>query len=257
MTGLVLAQAPRPAFEVASVKPSNTGDGPYIQVLPGRLLASYSSLRDLIEFAYRVRTDQIAEGPSWIVSDHYGIEAKAAGNPPGAQIAGAMLQGLLEDRFKLALHRETRQLPVYELTVVKNGLKLQPAKEGTCMVFSPDSPPLPATPDTPRLPFCGPRTGRNGLNWELSGQGVSMDALAGILSFQLNRTVLDKTGLTGSYDMHLQWAVDPLTSGTASDDLPGPSLSTALREQLGLRMESAKGPVEVLVIDHAERLSHN
>jgi uncharacterized protein (TIGR03435 family) len=249
------SRAITPTFEVASVKPSKGGGGPYNRILPGRLLVTYSSLRDLIAFAYGVRTDQIAEGSSWIVSDHYDIEAKAAGNVAGSQIAGAMLQALLEDRFKLMLHRETRQLPVYELTALKNGLKLQPTKEGSCAPFSSDSPPLPATADTPRVPFCGPRTGRNGVNWVLNGQGVVMEAFAGILSFHLNKTVLDRTGLTGSYDVHLEWAVDELAP--VPDDLSGESLFTALREQLGLRLESAKGPVEVLVIDHAERPSGN
>ncbi len=103
------------------------------------------------------------------------------------------------------------------------------------------------------------------MNWALNGQGVSMEALAGVLSFQLNRTVLDKTGLPGSYDAHLQWTEDPLAPGArdnpgappAPDDLSGASLFTALREQLGLRMESVKGPVEVLVIDRAEKPTEN
>jgi uncharacterized protein (TIGR03435 family) len=259
------AQAPHPTFDAASVKPSKGRGGPSTQVLPGRLMAGYSSLRDLITFAYGVRADQIVEGPTWIVSDHYDIEAKAAGSTPGSQIAGPMLQALLEDRFKLGLHRETRQLPVYDLTVVKNGPKLQPTKEGSCTRFSPDSPPLPQTPGTPRMPYCGPRTGRDGLKWTLNGQGISMEALAGTLSFQVARSVMDRTGLTGSYDVRLEWAEDPLAAGApgnpgappVSDDLAGPSLFTSLREQLGLRMDAAKGPVEVLVIDHAERPSEN
>ncbi len=152
-------RAPAPALEVASVKPSHRGGGPYPRVLPGRLVITYSSLRDLITFAYGVRADQVLEASSWIVSDHYDIEAKAAGDVPGSQIAGAMLRALLEDRFKLMLHRETRQLPAYSLTVVKNGLKLQPTKEGSCTPFSADSRPLPPTADTPRIPFCGPRLG--------------------------------------------------------------------------------------------------
>jgi uncharacterized protein (TIGR03435 family) len=267
-TGPGVAQQPpasTPTFEAASVKLSNSGGGPITQVLPGRLVAKYSSLQDLIAFSYEVRTDQLIGATSWIVSDHYDLEAKAAGNPPAGQIAGVMLRALLEDRFKLVLHREKRELPVYELRVDRSGLRLQPTKEGSCTLFSPDSSPLPPAPDAARLPFCGPRTGRNGSNWALNGQGVRMEALAGVLSFQLNRTVLDKTGLTGSYDVHLQWMEDPLTPGTlgspgappAPDDPSGPSLFTSLHEQLGLRMVSAKGPIEVLVIDHAERPSEN
>ena len=225
-----------PAFEAASVKPSRSGLGPSGRILPGRLVRTNTSLLDLIAFAYGVRTDQVAEGPSWMASDHYDIEATAAGNTPLNQIAGAMLQALLEDRFKLVLHRETRQLPVYELTVVRNGLKLQPMKEGSCTPFSPDSPPLP--PGTSRFPFCGyPRNyGPTGVNWTLDGDAVSMGALY--------------------YEVHLKWTADLLGTGP-SDDQSGPSIFTAVREQLGLRLESANGPVEVLVIDRAEKPSEN
>jgi len=253
----IVAQTP-PAFEAASVKANNRGGGPYSRILPGRFLTTYSSLRDLIAFAYGVRTDQIAEGPPWMASDHYDIEATAAGNHSVSQIAGAMLQSLLEDRFKLVLHRETRQLPVYELTVIKNGLKLQPPKEGNCAPVSPDSPPKPAASGAPRLPPCGfPRYGPKGLNWTLDGEEVSMMKLAESLSrVGLGRSVIDKTGLAGSYEMHLKWTADPLNAGP-SDDQSGPSLFAALREQLGLRLDSAKGPVDVLVIDHAEKPSAN
>jgi uncharacterized protein (TIGR03435 family) len=194
-----------------------------------------------------------------MVSDHYDIEATAAGNPPGSQMAGAMLQSLLEDRFKLVLHRETRQLPVFELTVVKNGLKLQPPREGNCTPVSPDSPPKPVAPGAPRLFPCGfPRGGPKGSNWVLGGEDVSMVRLAEALSrVGLGISVIDKTGLAGSFELHLKWTADPLASGTAPDDQSGPSLFTALREQLGLRLGSAKGPVEVLVIDHAEKPSVN
>jgi uncharacterized protein (TIGR03435 family) len=257
MTATIVAQSPAPAFDEASIKPSKSGGGPYIRVLPGRFLATYSSLRDLIAFAYGLRDDQIADGPSWIVSDHYDVEATAVGNPPVGRIAGAMLQELLKDRFRLLLRRETKQLPVYELTVDKNGLKLQPTKEGSCTPFSPDSPPLPAAPDAPRLPFCGPRYGPKGSDWTLDGTGIRMDTLAESLSrVGLGRSVIDKTGLTGSYDVHLKWTADTLAAGT-QDNLQGPSFFTSLREQLGLKLESAKGPVEVFVIDSAEKPAGN
>lgn len=260
-----ITQTPLPTFEAASVKPNNHGGGPYPRLRPGRLVMTYFSVRDLIAFAYGVRTDQIPEGAPWIVSDHYDIEATAEGNTSVNQMGGAMLQALLEDRFKLKLHRETRQLPVYELTVLKGGVKLQPTKAGSCTPFSPNSPPASATvPGTPRLPFCGyPRSGADGLNWTLEGEGISIEALAGSLSrLELRRSVIDKTGLTGSYDVHLKWTLDPLAP--AASDSPGvppapdgPSIFTSLREQLGLRLESAKGPVEVLVIDHVEKPSEN
>jgi uncharacterized protein (TIGR03435 family) len=228
-----LAQQAQPAFEAASIKPNNRGGGPYTRILPGRFLTTFSSLRDLIAFAYGVRTDQIAEGPSWIASDHYDVEATAAGNPPGSQMAYTMLQALLEDRFKLVLHRETRQLPVFELTVVKNGLKLQPPKEGNCAPVSVDSPPKPPEPGTPRLFPCGfPRYGPKGSNWTLDGESITMARLVESLSrVGLGRSVIDKTGLAGSYEVHMKWTADPLGP---SDDQSGPSIFTALREQLGL-----------------------
>lgn len=253
-----LAPQTPPAFEAASIKPNNRGGGPYTRTLPGRFLTTYTSLRDLIAFAYGVRTDQIAEGPSWMASDHYDIEATAAGNPPASQLTGAMLQALLEDRFKLVLHRETRQLPVYELTVVKNQLKLQPMKEGSCTPVSPDSLP-PVAPGTTRLPVCGYpwNYGPKGLNWTLDGEAVGMGPLAESLSRTgLGRSVIDKTGLAGYYQVHLKWTVDRL-GPTPVDDQSGPSIFTALPEQLGLQLKSAKGPVEVLVIDHAEKPSEN
>jgi uncharacterized protein (TIGR03435 family) len=259
-----ISQAPRPTFEAASVKPDNCGLGPQTRILPGRLAVACASLRDLIAFAYGLRTDQITEGPSWIASDRYAIEATTAGNTPGSHIAGTMLQALLEDRFKLVVHRETRQLPVYELTVLRNGLKLQPTKEGSCTPFSRDSPPLPPAPGTTRLPFCGfPRSGRSGSTWTLEGQGIRMGALAESLSrLQVGRSVIDKTGMPGTYDVHLKWTADPAPPDNpgappAVDDLSEPFLFTAVREQLGLRIESAKGPVEVVVIDHAERPTEN
>jgi uncharacterized protein (TIGR03435 family) len=217
-----------------------------------------NSLGDLIAYAYGVRTDQIAEGPSWTASDRYDIEATAAGNPSVSQMAGAMLQSLLEDRFKLRLHRETRQLPIFELTVVKNGLKLPPAREANCAPASVDSPPKPPEPGKPRLFPCGfARYGPKGLNWTLDGESIAMARLAENLSRTgQGRSVIDKTGLAGSYEVHLKWVADPLAPDTATDDQSGPSLFTALRE-LGLRLESAKGPVEVLVIDHAEKPSEN
>jgi uncharacterized protein (TIGR03435 family) len=261
-----VTQVSRPTFEAASVRPNKNCPGPQTRILPGRLAVNCASLLDLITFAYGVRTDQVAEGPSWISYDRYDIEATAAGNTSGAQIAGTMFQALLEDRFKLTLHREMRQLPVYALAVAKSGLKLRPSQDGSCTAFSPDSPPVRPATGMARLPFCGyPRTGRNGLTWNMDGEGITMGALAENLSrLQLGRGVIDATGLAGSYGVHLKWTGDPLAAGTldnassppASDDGLQPSLFTALRE-LGLRMEASNGPVEVLAIDHVERPSKN
>jgi len=219
------------------------------------------SLRLLIQFAHGVKDFQISGDPPWIGSDHYDIQAKAEGNASVKQMEGPMLQALLADRFQLTLHRETRQLPVYELTVVKGGVKLQLTRQGDCTPYSVDSPPPPPTAGASRPIFCGyPRMGSDGLNRTLEGAGVSMAVLAANLSrSELHRKILDRTGLTGTFDVYLKWTIDspagPASPGI-SDDPTGPSVFTALQE-LGLKLESAKGPVEVLVIDRVEKPSAN
>jgi uncharacterized protein (TIGR03435 family) len=224
------------------------------------------ALRRLILIAYGVQDYQLSGDPPWVGTDHYDIQAKADGNTSVQQMEGAMLQILLEERFKLTIHRETRQLPVYELRIGKGGARLQPSKEGSCIPYSVDSPPPASKAEEPRSTFCGLRPAVDGLNRTLDGRGVTMAALATNLSRTYNsvlgRNVIDGTKLTGTFDVHLTWAIDPLTGladpGTAaSPDVAGPSIFTALQEQLGLRLESTKGPVEVLAIDHIEKSSVN
>ncbi len=262
------AQSPaaRSGFEVASVKLNTSGgNGSYIQALPGRLVMTNFSLRRLILSAYGVQDYQISGVSPWIGSDHYDIQAKAEGNASVKQMEGPMLQTLLEERFKLILHRETRQLPVYELTVVKSGVRLQRPKEGGCTPYSVDSPsPPPPSPGEPRPVFCGFfRFGSDGLNRTMDGAAVRIAKLATSLpASELGRTIIDRTGLIGTFDVHLRWTIDAQTGpdgpGTPlPTDLTGPSIFTALQEQLGLKLESAKGPVEVLVIDHVEKPSAN
>ena len=170
-----------------------------------------------------------------------------------------MLQALLADRFKLTVHRETRELPVYSLVIGKNGPILQETKP------DPSAPPAP-----------GPAASRGGSSIRISKMSsgpatmtalhTSASDLADSLSVQLGRTVLDKTGLTSRYDFTLKWTADdaqlPLPSGSApppslTTDPSGPTLFTAVQEQLGLKLEPGKGPVEVVVIDHVERPSGN
>jgi uncharacterized protein (TIGR03435 family) len=269
------AQSPAESseFEVASIKiNARGGSGAYVQALPGRLVMANFSLRSLIIFAYGVKDYQISGDPPWISSDRYDVQAKAEGNASVKKMEGSMLQRLLEDRFKLVLHRETRQLPVFELTVAKDGAKLERSKEGGCIPYSVESPPplSPARGDS-RPTFCGfPRLAVDGLNRTLEGAGVSVAELAMSLSrSELRRTIINKTGLAGTFDVHLKWTVDATTGtpglgisdhpGTAQPpaDPGGPSIFTALKEQLGLKLDSTKGPVEVLVVDHVEKLSAN
>jgi uncharacterized protein (TIGR03435 family) len=172
-----------------------------------------------------------------------------------------MLQALLQDRFKLTLHRETKELPVYSLVVAKNGPKLQEAK--------------PAEPDGNgiRGPDGRPAVGGHFVRMargELNGHSLGMADIVRLLTQQLGRTVLDRTGLTGNYDFTLQWTPDEGQppgfkepaggqgiGSSAPRDSSWPSIFTAIQEQLGLKLESQRGPVEILVIDHAERPSPN
>jgi uncharacterized protein (TIGR03435 family) len=208
--------------------------------------------RRLILIAYGVQDYQLLGDPPWVSSEHYDIEAKADGKTSVQQMEGPMLQTLLEERFQLTLHRERRQLPIYQLAVTKGGAKLQHSKDGSCTPYSVDAPP-PAP--TPGVVFCGFHQSVDGSSRTLDGKGVTMEMLAANLSRSYNsllgRNVLDATGMSGTFDLHLTWVMDPLA---ASD---GPGMVTALQEQLGLRLESAKGQVEVLVIDHIERASAN
>ena len=140
----------------------------------------------------------------------------------GKQMEGPMLQGLLVERFKLAFHRETQQLPVYELTLAGGKAKLQPNKEGSCTLYSLDAPAPP--PTAPGTSFCGfPRSTQNGTGRALDGKGVNMATLAGNVARTVRRSVIDKTGLTGTYDLHLEWSDAPLNT-TDSGTLNRPSI---------------------------------
>jgi uncharacterized protein (TIGR03435 family) len=276
---LILAQSPaeRPHFEVASVKLSGpqdfehcSGDGPS----PARLVMRCNTVMSLIQSAYGSfalgvtpvvpKPLKITGRPSWINSDRYDIEAKPAGNVRMEQMAGPMLQGLLEDRFQLKTHRETRELPVYTLTVATGGLKVQALKEA-CAPLDIAVMMVPPVPGQKPPNFCGSsRFQRKGQTMILDLHATSMTDLANRFSVSLDRTVIDKTGAAGIFDLHLEFGLDETTPGfppgcggpAASDEAPGPSIFTAVQE-LGLRLESAKGPVEFLVIDGVERPDQN
>jgi uncharacterized protein (TIGR03435 family) len=228
----------RPEFEVASVKPANITDlRASIQADGGRFLAS-ATLKALVGFAYDVEDHNIVGGPSWITSGAWLVDARTGGTTPSPlPELQQMLQSLLADRFKLAVHRETREESVYELLSVKSGSKLKAA----------------AAPGPPRL-----HNGRG----QLGGQSVDTGMLARMLSGRLGRVVIDKTGFTGRYDFELTWVPAPgerddgAIAGSISDP-EGPALFTGLQEQLGLRLQSAKGPVPYLVIDRVEKSDPN
>ena len=254
-----------PAFDVVSIKP-NKSDGGMIRVMykPDGYSATNISLKMLIMGAYGLKEDQLSGLPSWADSARYDIDAKVAG-PDVAELQKLkndqrriLLLPLLADRFKLTVHDETKILPIYELVLAKNGSKLKEATPGDTYangVKGPDG-----------VGRAGLMTMRPG---QLTAQAVPMTSLVNMLSQQLHRTVVDKTGLTGKYDISLQWTQDdgsnPMFKGTDGSqqraepppDASGPSIFTAVQEQLGLRLQSSKGPVQVVVIDHIEMPSEN
>jgi uncharacterized protein (TIGR03435 family) len=214
-------------FEVASVKPSAPGShGPTIyNPTRERFAIACITTKSLIAYAYDVRDFQISSGPGWIGSAEYDIVAKPQGEVSNERIL-AMARGLLAERFKLIVHHESKEMPVLALVVAKGGPRLQ-TSVGT------------GGPEV--------RGGRG----RLVARKVTMGLLAAQLAGRaLGRAVLDRTGIAGEFDVNLEWTPDE------SPD-PGPSIFAALQEQLGLKLESQKGVVDVVVVDHVERPSAN
>jgi bla regulator protein BlaR1 len=267
-----------PAFEVVSIKPNHGAMGNVmVRMAPGgRFVAENVTPKFLLEEAYGVKDSQILGAPGWLDSERYDVEAKAEDSSaddkqkPGPEEQRTqlrlMLQSMLADRFKLTLHHETKELPVYALVVAKNGPKLHETAD-TPGDSAPPGPMGPPGGTTPRG-----RIMMNGRG-ELTVNGVALARFADVLSRQIGHIVVDKTGLTGNYDFTLKWTPDegpgmmPGGAGGGGDGRPrdaapppdasGPTIFTALQEQLGLKLESQKGPVDSLVIDHVERPSEN
>ena len=233
-------------------------------------LTGTASVRLLIESAYAAQSFQIFGGPDWIDSERYAIDAKAAG-PAGHDRISLMLQSLLEERFQLKIHRETRELPVFHLVLARGGPKLPPPANGGC---EDSTDPLP-DPSGGRMapPGSGPappaRCGGLGVMLQTGGARIfggkiATPELVRMLSVVLGRKVVDRTGFTGFFDVRLDFLPDdrtpllpPPPPEAASSNAMSPSIFSALPEQLGLRLEAAKGPVEVVVIDRVERPSAN
>jgi uncharacterized protein (TIGR03435 family) len=255
----------RLTFEVASIKPDPPSALRHVLLPPvgNRFSTQLASLGLLIQSAYGVNSFEIVGGPDWMNSSGFDIEAKAAGNPTTGQI-WLMLRSLLEDRFALKVHRETKLMPVYTLSVAKGVLKLPKSSEEDCVDAAPVQGQRPPTPCR-RVTVAFERAA--GL--ALEGRHVTIAELARALSAIFQRSVLDRTGLSGRFDVDLRFAYEPDVtagignpwsqgnSGEAQDPGMNPSITVALRQQLGLSLESSKGPVEVLVIDQAERPSGN
>jgi uncharacterized protein (TIGR03435 family) len=255
-----------PQFEVASVKPAAPDQrGMFVRNLPGgRVNVNNMTLKEMIVIAWHIQPFQISGGPSWMDAARYDISAKSETTPKDGEIS-LMIQALLKDRFQLTLHQETKELPVYALVLKKEG-KLGPglteSKEGSCTPIDMTKPPPPPEPGKPRKLGCG---GMMMSPRQITASAASISSLAPSLSRMLGRTVIDKTGLTGKYDIVLQWTPDESQAIRPGPDAPpappsdsaAPSIFTALQEQLGLKLESQKGPVQIFVIDRAEKPSEN
>ncbi|HEX4138285.1 MAG TPA: TIGR03435 family protein [Bryobacteraceae bacterium] len=259
---IAFAQETRPTFEVASVKPntSNAHTG-YGRPTGGRFSATNTSLKALVALAYKLPPYEVFGAPGWVESARYDIDARAAETSIPDDQFRLMLQALLADRFKLAAHTETRDEPIYTLTIVKTGLKAAKSKEGGCTPFTPGStPPQPSQP-----PPCGAMgVGPNFLD----GARITPAVMIRGLSDLLGRPVIDKTGYNEAFDFHLRFRMEGVASWGAggfgrpelppnNDDSDLPTIFTALRESLGMSLQAQRGPVEVLVIDRIEKPDEN
>jgi len=223
------------------------------------------TLKELIVIAYRIQPFQVSGGPAWLDSARYDVIAKPEKKPQQGEIQ-LMLQSLLADRFQLTVHRETKELPVYALAVARKdgklGAGLAESKEGVCTQPDPNKLPPPREPGKAPTLFCGQMM--MSLN-HLSAVGVPVENMIPMLSRLLGRTIIDKTGLTAKFDIKMDWTPDesqtiqlpPDAPKPAVSDATGSSIFTALQEQLGLKLESQKGPVEIFIVERAEKPSEN
>jgi uncharacterized protein (TIGR03435 family) len=262
------AQQPAPTFEVASIKANKSGDGgQFIRRMPGgRMTATNMALRPLVTLSYQIAQFQLVGGPPWMNTDHFDIVAKMEGDPPpvppgsGPDPMLLSLQALLADRFKLKVHRETREMDIYALVMAKPGGGPGPAlKPSTtdCAAMAtarrnqpPQGPPTP--PPTGIIP-CGIMGGPGSIRFG----GFPISQLTQMLGNQTGRMVVDRTGLAGNWEFELTFAAEQRGQPPPGVEFPrvdpdAPSIFTAIQEQLGLKLESTKGPVDVLVIDSAE-----
>jgi uncharacterized protein (TIGR03435 family) len=226
-------QATAPAFEVASVRPVKSGfkDRKNMTVEPGRLTYTNVSLQDCILAAYGMKVYQVS-GPGWLDADRYDIAAKAADAAPEARIM-RMLQTLLAERFQLKVHHESKDLTVYGLVVAKNGPKLQAGDSQAA----------------PKMDFTS-------LPGAISFHNYSMAALAEQLSgriFGLEHPVIDQTGLDGAYNLTLKLADSIADLKRAAEKGDYPPVFSIIQEQAGLRLAGTRAPVQILVVDHAEK----
>ncbi len=269
--GLLGQADPHPAFQTVSIKQNASAWNDRFEHsmgvayrTGGRLVTQDASLLLLIQFTYGnhenhalpLLASQVIGGPPWMNSIGYDIEAKPASAADPARM-WRMTQTLLADRFKLALHRETRELPVYVLRAAKGSMRLPAAKDVECVSFPPGTPPQPVPGKVDCGYVAGPGGRAGGL---LEGSKVHMADLIRELGFVMERPVLDRTGFRNDFDLKLSFAADEATEGLRdwlarrqSETNNKPNIFAALEQQLGLKLTADKAPVEVLVVDHAEK----
>ena len=262
------AQQPPLAFETASVKPNKSGDEErFTRVDPGGGLTVVNmQLRELITWAYQIQSFQLEGGPGWIASDRFDILAKPEREVPSTgeqDPRRMMLRTLLADRFKLVMHKETKELPIFDLVLARQDGKLGPQLRPAAVdcaaraaAARAGTPPPSSGPPGPG--FCG--TTMNPVS--VRGGGATMAMLASLLERAAKRLVIDRTGLKGNWDLEVNYTPDrsqlpPGVELPSSIDPNGPSLFTALEEQLGLKLRPARGPVEVLVINSVQQPTPN
>jgi uncharacterized protein (TIGR03435 family) len=231
-----------PVYDVVSIKLNKTGSGSVsVHTNGDRYSGTNVSVKGLLQDAYDIKEDLISGVPGPVGSARFDIEAKIVEPDPVAikkltgKQRGAMVLPFLVERFQLKAHTETKILPVYELALVQSGPKFK-------------------APADDKKPGQQMSIHSNNGSREMTAEGVSMKDLAGTLTNQVHRTVIDKTGLVGNYDLGMKWASD---DGSEAETDAAPGIFTALQEQLGLKLQPAKGPVETLVVDHVEMPSEN
>ena len=248
----IFAFAQRPQFDVTSVRRNPDGCSTSFGVGQGGSGGHAVTVKTLIGLAYRVQEFQISGGPNWIGSDRFDVEGKTEDRSADPDRLRLMLQALLEDRFQLKLHRETRDSAVYDLTPAKGGIKIKPSADQSAAI---DGPSATGAPNHGNM-----RVGAG----SLTGNAVTLTLFAKLLSQRLDRPIIDKTNLAGRYDIRLQWTPDPGENplDPGGNVLPlennsEPSIFAAIQEQLGLELKAARGLVEMLVIDRVERPNEN
>jgi uncharacterized protein (TIGR03435 family) len=238
---ILIAQSEPVTFDVVSIKANKTGSGGEIGWAGARWTMTNVSAEGLIDWAYPRRTDEVIGAPAWVDSERFDIDARAAFEPT-SELRQVLLRQLLAERFKLAAHFEAQQRPIYNLIVARSDARLRHV-DIDCDAFRRGAlvlPPADPMPCTTRF--------RAGESMVMVSGGQTMQSLADTLSNAAGRPVFDKTGLAGLYAFKLEYG------GAGPDAL---SVFTALQEQLGLKLESARGSVEVLVIDHIEHPTEN